>query len=1150
MKSQPCFARVGLLLCCLTLIRCGSPGSSGTLDAGSTTEDTTDVSDTETDAPGDTVGIPDVQDTFTADTGDGATDTSDTDAESDAGGSIGTPCEGDIDCTSLECIDLAVGDAPGICSEICALDEDCPEGFDCVLIASSGTDAERKCIPVDYCADADGDRFGIGPGCLGIDCNDNDPAVNLAADEICDGIDNDCDEETDENSVDVGSDCVTGFQGVCASGRDTCVEGNVQCVAVASPTEEVCDGLDNDCDGEIDNDPTDLSTWYPDADGDRFGSTTGALQSCSAPVGYLPDAGDCDDTRATSNPSATELCDGFDNDCDGDIDEALLLTWYRDADGDRFGTETDTVQACTAPEGYVAAAGDCDDTRANSNSAATELCDGFDNDCDGDIDESVRLSWYRDADGDRFGNDADTVAACAAPEGYVSAGGDCDDARIDANPSATELCDGIDNDCDGSTDEDGRTPWYRDADADGFGNAGDSVLQCGAPDGYVSNDDDCNDENADISPAAAERCNGVDDNCDGSVDEPTAVDAPTWFIDGDDDTFGSVTATERACTQPAGYVASATDCDDTRSDVNPLATEVCNLRDDDCNGSIDEPSATDATTWYLDGDRDTFGDPGTSLVACTPPAGYVANNTDCDDTRALSFPGGTELCNGFDDNCDGTADEDTAVDADIWYADGDDDLFGDNDTTAISCVAPAGYVADNSDCDDLNGLINPIADEVCDSIDNNCNGSVDEPSAIDASVWYADADTDTFGNPASSQRACEQPAGFVANALDCRDDLAAVNPAATEVCNSRDDDCDLAIDENDAADAATWYFDGDSDTWGSATTTRSCVAPANYVNRTGDCNDGNSAINPAATETCNGIDDNCAGGIDEGSPANASNWYRDADSDSFGNAADLLRRCAQPSGYVSNASDCNDGNSGIRPGAPEVCDNIDANCNGLGDEPYTAWYVDSDGDGVGAGGAIFACSNPGGRVTGGNDCDDSNFRRTPGRAEICDGLDNNCDGTFTAIDRRGRIVEYDASCQNFGGGNSNDLCFGESWNGQGYMHCHYHQSFDSARGVCGARGMDLADINSGDENANVIGAFNAQDGESWDDLWIGGRENGTSRNFLWVRTGAGLGYTNWRSGEPSNDSGGGNDDCIAVRQSGFNWNDRNCGGNIEFICEW
>lgn len=1015
MKSQPCLARFGLLLCCLTLVRCGSPGSSGTLDAGSTTQDATDVSDTETDALGDTIGIPGVQDTFTADTGDGATDNSNTDAESDAGGRIGTPCEADIDCTSLECIDLAVGDAPGICSEICALDEDCPEGFDCVLIASSGTDAERKCIPVDYCADADGDRFGIGPGCLGIDCNDNDPSVNLAADEICDGIDNDCDGETDENSVDVGSDCVTGFQGGCATGRDSCVEGNVQCLAVALPTAEVCDGLDNDCDGEVDNDPTDLSTWYPDADGDRFGGTTGVLQSCSAPVGYLPDAGDCDDTRATSNPAATELCDGFDNDCDGEIDEALLVTWYRDADRDRFGS------------------------------------------------------------------DADTVQACAAPEGYVSAGGDCNDARIDANPSATELCDGIDNDCDGNTDEDGRTPWYRDADADGFGNAADSVLQCGAPEGYVSNDDDCDDDNANRSPAAAERCNGADDNCDGSVDEPRAADA---------------------------------------------------------------------TTWYLDGDRDTYGDPGTSLVACTPPAGYVANNTDCDDTRALSFPGGTELCNGFDDNCDGTTDEDSAVNADVWYRDADTDTFGDVTTTAVSCLAPVGYVADDSDCNDLNLLINPIADEVCDAVDNDCDTNIDESSAIDATTWYADADTDTFGNPAASQRACEQPAGFVANAQDCNDTVSSVNPAATEVCNSRDDDCDLAIDENDAADAATWYFDGDSDTWGSATTTRSCVAPANYVNRTGDCNDGNSAINPAATETCNGIDDNCAGGIDEGSPANATNWYRDADGDGFGNAANLLRRCAQPSGYVANASDCNDGNSGIRPGAAEVCDNIDTNCNGLGDEPYTAWYVDSDGDGVGAGGAIFACSNPGGRVTSGNDCDDSNFRRTPGRAEICDGLDNNCDGTFTAIDRRGRIVEYDASCQNFGGGNSNDLCFGEAWNGQGYMHCHYHQSFDSARGVCQARGMELADINSGDENNAVLGAFNGQDGEAWDDLWIGGRENGTSRNFLWVRTGAGLGYANWRSGEPSNDSGGGNDDCIAARQSGFNWNDRNCGGTIEFICEW
>ena len=1084
MNSSRSLVHVGLLLCSMTLLHCGSPGSSGTANAGNTDNDAADASDPVADARDDAAVPPDTRDTGSADSGDGAADIADADAETDTSGSIGTPCEDDIDCDSLECIDLAAGDAPGICSEICALDEDCPEGFDCVLIASSGTDAERQCIPVDYCADADGDRFGIGPGCLGIDCNDDDPAVNLAADEVCDGIDNDCDEDTDENSVDVGADCVTGFQGVCASGRDSCLEGNVQCVAVATPTPEVCDGLDNDCDGEVDNNPTDLSTWYRDFDGDRFGDEFSAVQSCSAPLDYIAAGGDCDDSRPDANPAATEVCDGIDNDCDGRDDEDVLLTFYRDIDNDRFGNSAESVEACSVPAGYVPGDGDCDDTRA------------------------------------------------------------------DANPAANELCDGIDNDCDGSTDEDGRTPWYRDVDGDGFGDPADSVLQCGAPAGYVGNDDDCDDTRSTISPTSPELCNGVDDNCNGTTDEATATDARTWFIDADNDTFGSAATTERACTQPAGFVSLSTDCDDTRNDVNPSATEVCNLRDDDCDGTIDEPSATDATTWYLDGDRDTFGDATTSLVACTAPAGYIANNTDCDDTRALSFPGGTELCNSFDDDCDGDIDEDSAVDAAVWYRDADNDTFGDVATTAVSCFPPVGYVADDSDCNDLNLLINPIADEVCDTIDNDCDTNIDEPSAVDAATWYADADSDTFGNPAASQRACEQPAGFVSNALDCNDTLGSVNPAGIEVCNSRDDDCDRSVDENDAADATTWYFDGDSDTWGGTTSTRQCVAPLNHVSRTGDCNDGSAAVNPDATEVCNGVDDNCAGGIDEGSPANAGNWYRDADNDTFGNAADLLRRCAQPSGYVANASDCNDGNAGIRPGAPEFCDNIDSNCNGLGDEPYTAWYLDNDGDGVGAGGAVFACANPGGRVSSGNDCDDSNFRRTPGRAEVCDGLDNNCDGTFTAIDRRGRIVEYDASCQNFGGGNSNDLCFGESWNGQGYMHCHYHQSFDAARGVCGARGMDLADMNSNEENSAVIGAFNGQDGESWDDLFIGGRENGTARSFVWVRTGAGLAYTNWRSGEPSNDSGGGSDDCIAVRQSGFNWNDRNCGGSIEFICEW
>jgi hypothetical protein len=176
------------------------------------------------------------------------------DVSTDPAGELGTPCRADVDCASGDCVDLGGGDIAGLCSDICGRDEDCPEGFDCVLVTTSSTDAERRCLPTDYCADSDEDGFGVGPGCSGVDCNDDDAAVNLGVDEVCDGVDNDCDETVDENSADVGDDCSTGFEGVCAPGRTQCVDGGVQCVAFASPADEVCDGEDNDCDGSVDED--------------------------------------------------------------------------------------------------------------------------------------------------------------------------------------------------------------------------------------------------------------------------------------------------------------------------------------------------------------------------------------------------------------------------------------------------------------------------------------------------------------------------------------------------------------------------------------------------------------------------------------------------------------------------------------------------------------------------------------------------------------------------------------------------------------------------------------------------------------------------------------------------------------------------------
>jgi hypothetical protein len=147
------------------------------------------------------------------------------------------------------------------------------------------------------------------------------------------------------------------------------------------------------------------------------------------------------------------VCDGKDNDCDGLIDEGVTNTYYRDADGDNYGNAAMSTQACTAPAGYVANNTDCNDSDATIYPGAAEVCDSKDNDCDGLTDEEATLTFYRDADGDGFGNATVTTQACAVPAGYVTNNTDCNDSNAAIYPGATEACDGIDNDCDGTTDE-------------------------------------------------------------------------------------------------------------------------------------------------------------------------------------------------------------------------------------------------------------------------------------------------------------------------------------------------------------------------------------------------------------------------------------------------------------------------------------------------------------------------------------------------------------------------------------------------------------------------------------------------------------------------------------------------------------------------
>jgi hypothetical protein len=151
-----------------------------------------------------------------------------------------------------------------------------------------------------------------------------------------------------------------------------------------------------------------------------------------------------------------------------------------------------------------------------------DLCDGIDNDGDGEIDEDAeKFTWYVDADGDGYGNPNVTKLSCSQPAGYVADNTDCNDADNTIYPNAPELCDGKDNDCDGLTDEDGGVTWYKDADGDGYGDASISQKACAQPTGYVADNTDCNDNDADVYPGATEIADGKDNNCNGEIDEGT-----------------------------------------------------------------------------------------------------------------------------------------------------------------------------------------------------------------------------------------------------------------------------------------------------------------------------------------------------------------------------------------------------------------------------------------------------------------------------------------------------------------------------------------------------------------------------------------------------------------------------------------------------
>jgi hypothetical protein len=759
---------------------------------------------------------------------------------------------------------------------------------------------------------------------------------------------------------------------------DQCPEGFV-CASVSGSSADVIEACV-------------AATGCWDDDGDGFG------------LGELCEGADCDDTRDDVNPQAPEVCDNADNDCDRLIDDTPT-----DAN---LPCDTGFLGACAAGR-TVCGAGliSCEAELT----ATDEVCDDRDNDCDGAIDEdlggaAISRTCYDGPEG--------TLDQGACRAGVQTCTNGAFTACVGSVLPAPESCDGNDNDCDGSVDEDGgASQWWADNDGDGFGDGSQpSVAACSAPAGRVSNALDCDDANPLAFPGASELPgNGIDESCDGRE---------LCYTDTDGDGFRGTTtveSTDRDCSDP-GEASEATDpgdCDDLSGSVRPDATEIPGDElDQDCDGT---------ELCYADADNDGYrlnelvSSPNLSC-GNAGEAGYLEPLGDCDDADGLRFPGQLEACNGVDDNCNGTVDE--GADVGLLYPDRDGDGYGDFAEAGIpGCVLLAGYVGNRDDCDDQLASVNPGASEVVgNGVDEDCNGT---------DVCFTDGDADGYRGTATVDSAdldcldAGEASRLVAPG-DCDDSNALIVPGAEELAGDLvDQDCD---------GVELCFIDADSDGFRTSETSPTTIlrcdgaglalarAPSN------DCNDRDSSINPSASESCDGVDEDCDGIIDNGVPTVA--YYPDIDGDGFGdrNAAPL-NLCQPPSeGYVTDRRDCLDTDADIYPGGTEyVGDGLDGDCNN-----QEVCYVDADSDGFRAGDNIRIssdadCSDPGEalRSQPSNDCNDSNASVRPSAAEgVADGVDQNCDLQelcFVDLDNDGyrpnataTVVSFNLSCTDAG----------------------------------------------------------------------------------------------------------------------------------------
>jgi hypothetical protein len=547
----------------------------------------------------------------------------------------GDPTTANDYCVAGACVGVEDSDGDGVVDTL----DNCVEVVNPSQLDADGDEQGDLCDP-------DDDQDGVEDG---DDCAPFDPDVYPGAVEVCDELDNDCDAASDAGDVELElppcehqlGECQGSLKpaSLCEGGAwKPCGAAAYAIVGVSyeAGTERSCDGLDNDCDGE-----TDEGFAYQGA---ALGEACDGQGSCGD--GVVECTADGAGTTCSTNPDGSsgqggvETCNGLDDDCDGLIDE----------DWDPAASSCTFAGLCNPGNvvvGCVAGAWTCSyDTVPGYNEGAELLCDGQDNDCDGLTDED--FSWQAPDGSQKVKGDACGHGGCMGGTVICAEEGDALACSSDVG-GGKELCDGVDNDCDGETDE-GLTyddpvsgePLTLGEDCHGLGICAEGVVECG-DDGAIT----CS-TNADGSESQAvdETCNGLDDDCDGELDEGITWQGST--VGGPCDGTGECGAGTVICAE-AGVATCSTNPD---GDAPEAQNEGCDGLDNDCDGLTDDGLTVSDSDCRLTGVCTTHN----VAATCDGAAGWSC------DYSGVELYAEDELgrCDGLDNDCDGLTDEDTS----------------------------------------------------------------------------------------------------------------------------------------------------------------------------------------------------------------------------------------------------------------------------------------------------------------------------------------------------------------------------------------------------------------------------------------------------------------------------------------------------------